>query len=78
MPAIRAAQIGTYLYCKRAWKYDLKGEISENKGKMASGTAMHKRHGRAALQAGCMRAVAFGLMLLALAVLAFYLTRSLF
>jgi len=77
MRTIRASEIGTYLFCQRAWWYQLRGESSQNLAEMAAGSELHYRHGRAALGAGCLRAVAYALILLALVLLAVYFTSSL-
>jgi CRISPR/Cas system-associated exonuclease Cas4 (RecB family) len=74
MRAIRASEISAYLYCQRAWWYQKNGEPSTNLGEMIAGSELHYRHGRAALRLGCMRAIALGLILLALTLVAVYLT----
>mgnify|MGYP005863619073 CR=1 FL=1 len=77
MRAIRASEISAYLYCQRAWWYQKNGESSANLGEMIAGSELHYRHGRAALRLGCMRAIALGLILLALILAAVYLTNQL-
>jgi hypothetical protein len=72
MKIIRASEIGTYLYCKRAWWYQQQGTPNQNQAELLTGTAIHEQHGRVVLTAGCMRAVAYGVMLAALAVLTIY------
>ncbi|HEX9030183.1 MAG TPA: hypothetical protein VF823_13475 [Anaerolineales bacterium] len=74
MKTIRASEIGTYLYCRRAWWYLRRGLPSENQTELASGSELHYRHGMAVLTTGCLRAAAYGLLLLALVLLAVYLT----
>jgi hypothetical protein len=78
MRTIRASDINVYHFCQRAWKYAQLGEESENQAEMAAGNKIHYQHGRAVMGASCLRIVAYGLLLLALALLAFYLTRMLF
>jgi hypothetical protein len=78
MRTLRASEIGAYLFCQRAWWYQKSGQASQNLGEMAAGSELHYRHGRAALGIGCLRAAAYGLMLLALVLAAVYWTGRLF
>jgi hypothetical protein len=68
----RASEIGTFLYCHRAWWYRKSGQPSQNLGEMAAGSELHYRHGRAVLGISCLRFLAYVLMLLALALLVLY------
>ena len=77
MRTVRASEIGTYLFCQRAWWYQQRGESSQNLAEMAAGSELHYRHGRAALNAGCLRVAAYALILLALILLAVYFTSRL-
>lgn len=74
MRTLRASEIGTYLFCRRAWWYQKSGQPSQNLGEMAAGSELHYRHGRAALGASCLRVAAYTLMLLALILAVVYLT----
>lgn len=74
MRTIRASEIGSYLYCTRSWWYHRQGFESENQVEMAAGKQIHERHHRAVLSAGCLRILAYMALLLALVVLAVYLT----
>ncbi len=78
MGTIRASEIGTYLYCQRAWWYMKNGTPSENLAEMAAGSELHFRHGRKALEMSCVRTLAYLLLLSALVVLAIYFTNRLF
>lgn len=75
MKTIRSSEIGAYLYCNRAWWYQRLGYESENQASLAGGRALHERHGRAVLAAGCLRVLAYALLLLALVLTAVYLTK---
>jgi CRISPR/Cas system-associated exonuclease Cas4 (RecB family) len=67
VPIIRASDIGSYLYCRRAWKYRKDGVESENQAELAAGTELHRRHGLKTLSASLLRTL--GLILLLAAVL---------
>jgi hypothetical protein len=70
MRTLKASEIGAYLFCKRAWFYQKRGETPENWESLSAGSEMHYRHGRAVLGAGLLRAAAYLLLLLALALAA--------
>ena len=65
MKTIRASDLGSYLFCRRAWWYRLHGQESLNQSEMASGTELHRLHGRAVLVASLLRSLGFLLLLLA-------------
>ena len=71
MKTIRASEIGSFLYCQRAWWYQQHGEPSENTAELAGGSKIHENHGRAVLATGCLRFLAIALLLLALAMFAY-------
>jgi CRISPR/Cas system-associated exonuclease Cas4 (RecB family) len=74
---IRASEIGSYLYCRRAWWYRKQGVESENQAEMATGTELHRQHGRKVIAAGLLRTLGFVLLLAALVLLVAALTSSL-
>ena len=74
MRTVRASEIGTYLYCRRAWWFQKQGAPTENQTELAGGSAFHRRHGRQVLQASLLRLAGWVLLLLALALLAVGLT----
>lgn len=74
MKTIRASDIGTYLYCRRAWWYRINGQESANQAEMVAGTALHRAHGRAVFVVGLIRYAAWAVLLLALVLLTIYLT----
>lgn len=78
MRTIRAAEIGTYLYCKRAWWYQRQGFDSQNQSELTGGSELHYRHGRKVLVSGCLRVLAYLLLLLALVLLSVHFTGELF
>ena len=74
MRTIRASEIGSFLFCSRAWWYRRTGKPSQNKQIMHAGTQYHARHGRRVSGAGFKRRLAAVLLLLALLLLAVGLT----
>jgi hypothetical protein len=75
MKTIRASEVGSYLYCARAWWYQRKGIESINQAELTGGTELHHRHGRQVLLSSLTRAMALILLLVALLLLAAYCTR---
>jgi hypothetical protein len=73
MRTIRASEIGTYLYCQRAWWYQRLGYQSRNQAEMAAGQETHAKHGRSLFIAGVVRTMAIGLILLSLVLFIAYL-----
>jgi CRISPR/Cas system-associated exonuclease Cas4 (RecB family) len=74
MKPIRASEIGSYLYCGRAWWYHQKGVQSSNQAEMTAGTELHRAHGRQVLASGLTRTLALILLLVALALLVAFCT----
>jgi hypothetical protein len=72
MRTVRASEIGTYIFCKRAWWYALRGYPSSNQTELAAGQELHKRHGQSVISTGCLRAAAYFLLLAALGLLTAY------
>jgi len=71
---IRASEIGTYVYCRRAWWYRRQGIESENLAGMQAGTQLHLRHGRRVMAAGLLRILAAILLLASLVLFGAYCT----
>jgi hypothetical protein len=78
MKPIRASEIGSYLFCARAWWYQRSGVESSNQADLLAGTELHRRHGRTVLRAGLTRTLATLLLLVALALLAAFCTARIF
>jgi CRISPR/Cas system-associated exonuclease Cas4 (RecB family) len=77
MRTIRASEIGTYLYCRRAWWYRKQGVDSANESELAAGTSLHRAHGRTILASALTRTLGLLLLLVALILLTVYLVNSL-
>jgi len=73
MKTIRASEIGTYVYCQRAWWFQRQGIHNENDEAMVGGKRIHRLHGQAIFQSTILQAIAYFFILLALAVLTVYL-----
>jgi CRISPR/Cas system-associated exonuclease Cas4 (RecB family) len=74
MRPLRASEIGSYLYCARAWWYRLQGIEPANQAELVTGTEIHRAHGRSVLAASLTRTLALILLLIALMLLAAYCT----
>ncbi len=70
MKVIRASEVGSYLYCARAWWYRRKGIESTNLAEMAAGAELHRLHGRQVIASTLTRLLALVLLLVALVLLA--------
>lgn len=44
MKNIKASEIGTFMYCNRAWSFQKAGVDSANKPGMKAGTRNHRQH----------------------------------
>ena len=74
MAVIRSSDIGTYLYCRRAWWYKKQGVESENQAELAAGTELHQKHGRQVLASNLTRTLGLILLMVALIMLVAYCT----
>ena len=74
MQVIRSSDIGTYLYCRRAWWYKKQGVETANKVELAAGTELHARHGRQVLASGITRTIGVILLMAAVLLLVAYCT----
>ena len=72
MSVIRSSDIGSYLYCRRAWWYKKQGVESINQAELAAGTELHHKHGRQVLASSLNRAISLILLMIALIVLVAY------
>ncbi len=70
---IRASEIGTFLFCQRAWWFALRGLPSKNHRELAGGKHLHEQHGKQILETGCLKFIAFSLIGLSIALITAYL-----
>ena len=75
MRTLRASELGSFLYCQRAWWYQRQGIVGQNQAELASGAAFHAGHARSAKLALVFRRVALFLIILAAALVAVQLLR---
>lgn len=79
LPVIRASEVAEYVYCARAWWLRRVAGLEPDpsaQARMARGTLMHQRHGRALLGSQALLALAALLMLAAVAALVLHLLAS--
>ena len=70
---IRASDIGTYLFCNRAWWLKhVEGQQSANIVEMSRGTRQHEKHSRTVKGATWLQRTAYGLIVLALIFIVLY------
>ncbi|HOG59017.1 MAG TPA: hypothetical protein PK137_01115 [Anaerolineaceae bacterium] len=67
MRVLRASELGSYLYCARAWWYQRLGIPSDNQAELKTGTNFHQQHASGVLQSFLLRAAAVLLLILACA-----------
>ena len=72
MAVIRSSDIGSYLYCRRAWWYRKQGVESENQAELAAGTELHHKHGRQVLASTLNRTIGLILLMVALVLVVAY------
>lgn len=74
MRTIRASEVGSFIFCARAWWYQRQGVESGNQAEMSAGTALHRSHARQVLISGFLRTLALVLLLVALVLLVSFCT----
>ncbi len=63
---IRASEIGSYVYCRRAWYLQrTEGYAPENVRELTTGQRYHEAHGRSVQQSFWLRRVAYVLLFVA-------------
>jgi hypothetical protein len=74
MRTIRASEVGTFLYCHRAWWYHKLGNPSSHQVQLEEGSDFHLQHGRKVAQAIWLRWMAALILLVGLILMAIYIT----
>ncbi len=75
MHTLRASELGSFLYCQRAWWYQRQEIAGKNQAELANGSAFHAEHARSAKLALVFRRAAIFLIILAAALVAMQLLR---
>ena len=70
MRIIKASEMGAFLYCRKAWFYQLSGLESENQSELSGGSQMHRQHSLRVAGAGLLKLAGWALLLFALVLLA--------
>jgi hypothetical protein len=78
MKTIRASEIGSWLYCARAWWYQRQGVPSSHQAGMDSGTLSHRQHGRRLFASVLTRLLGWFALLVGLSLLIAYGTNHLY
>jgi hypothetical protein len=76
MRFIRSSEVGTYLYCARAWDYHRQGVESAYQAEMNLGIELHRRHGWGVLTASLTRLLAWIILLAALFLLSVFIVNQ--
>jgi hypothetical protein len=74
MRTIRASEIGTFIFCRRAWWYHSQGAPAQNLAELAGGSAFHHHHGRQVIRSGLLRTAGWFFLFLAVIILLIGLT----
>lgn len=77
MRTLRASELGSYVYCQRAWWYQQQGLAPQNLAELSGGTQLHRTHGKQVLIAGLLKGIAWLLLLAGLVLLIFNLVSAL-
>jgi hypothetical protein len=78
MRTIRASEIGSFIFCQRAWWYQRQGVEPINRAEMSAGSQYHEEQGEIARSAILLQVIAWGLIFLVVIFLSIYLTSQSF
>lgn len=77
MRTLRASEIGSYLYCHRAWWYQIQGHRPANQGELSAGSELHFQHTKKVMMSSFLRILAYILLFTSLVLIAIYTTLQL-
>lgn len=69
---VRASEIGSFVFCQRAWLYQRRDKEPLNKDELAAGSSFHNLHARQARSVGLVQLIAWFLIFSALVFLSVY------
>jgi hypothetical protein len=78
MRTIRASEIGSFIFCQRAWWYQRQGVEPINRAEMSAGSQYHEEQGKITRSAILLQVIAWGLIFLVAIFLSIYLTSQSF
>ena len=72
---INASELNSYLYCKRAWWYAIRGVKAQNEHELTKGLVVHQQHGEEVFLSSLLHLLANIFILVALVLFTIYLTQ---
>lgn len=70
MRTLRASELGSFLYCQRAWWYQRQGIAPQNQAELNAGSTFHQEHAHGVKLAVVLKRAALFLLILAAALVA--------
>ncbi len=75
MRTLRASELGSFLYCQRAWWYQQQGIAPQNQAELKAGSAFHQEHAHGVKLVLALKRMALFLLILAAALAAIQIIR---
>ena len=76
MKVVKASELGTYLYCRRAWWYRRQGIESINQTELQAGELFHDQHSSKVWQSSLLQLAGWAFVILAMIFFVIYITLS--
>ena len=76
MKTIKSSEIGTFIFCQRAWSYQKGGGRSINTEQMNAGSLVHRQHTSAVRLSGFIRNSAYVMFLTSLTLALIFISAS--